>query len=49
MRHLRGDAKKAVGVEIRGSEETFVEGIEMWECCVYSPAHGYDVPGREGC
>lgn len=49
MRDPRGDAKKAAGVEIRGSEETSVEGVAMWECCVYSPACGCDVPGREGC
>lgn len=47
VRPLRGDARKAV--EIRGSEETSVEEIEMWGCCAYGHARGYNVPGREGC
>ena len=49
MRHLRGDANKAAGVEIRGSEATSVEEIEIGECCAYGHVCGYDVPGSEEC
>lgn len=47
MRHLRGNVKKTVGVQIWGSEEIPVGRHINMRVLYFSQAHGYSIPGAE--